>query len=187
MTFAASNPYADVSVQLASSSASRRLFMRLFLSLHDCCKECVGIVHVRQKFKIIAALEFDMALGQHLATIEPLEARMSRKKGFDNLAVLLSQHAASRVDQTAAGFEQHCGCIQDRTLLCREFIYRLRRLPPFQIRIAPQCAKSAARRVNQYPVDLACQALDLYVPFTGDHLWMYIGKAGALEPGGEIP
>jgi hypothetical protein len=58
---------------------------------------------VRQKFKIVAALEFDMALGQHLATIEPLEARMSRKKRFDDLAILLSQYAASRVDQTAAG------------------------------------------------------------------------------------
>src|SRR6185295_19105033 len=140
-----------------------------------------------QKFKIIAAFECDMALGQHLATVEPLEARVSRKKRFGDLAVLLSQHAASRIDQTAPRFEQCCRCIQDRALLHREFIYRLRRLPPFQLRIAPQRAKSAARRVNQYPVDLACQALDLYVPFTGDHLWMYIGKAGALEPGGEIP
>src|ERR1700682_1067277 len=115
-----------------------------------------------------------MALVQSLATTDLPEIGVILEKFLHDLAVFLCQHAASCVDQASARLEQCRRRREDGLLFCREFVDGTRRLPPFQIRIATQCAEPAAWRVYQHAINSAGQALYLDVVFTRDELRVYV-------------
>ncbi len=57
----------------------------------------------------------------------------------------------------------------------------MRRLAPLQVRIAPQRAQAAARRIHQHAVDLAGQALDLGVVLGVDQHGVHVGQPAARQ------
>ena len=107
---------------------------------------------------------------------------MFRDERIDDLLVFLAEQTAGRVNQPPARFYE-AGCRpQDGSLFCLHLGDALRRLPPFQIGIAPERAEAAARRVDQHPVDLAGQALHLRVVLVREDVRMHVRESGALQP-----
>src|SRR5437870_2076758 len=105
------------------------------------------------------------ALERYSLRRENFAARQRGKFGLrvrecvDNRLVLLPQDAAGGVNQTTARFHQTRGGGEDSALLFRKLADRIRSVPPLQVRISPQSAETAARRVDQHAIELSGQAL----------------------------
>src|SRR6266850_2914802 len=84
--------------------------------------------------------------------------RMRIRESVDDRLVFLPQDAASGVHQPPAGFYQARRGLENAALLSGKLPDRIRPMPPLQIRISPQRAETAARRVNQHPIELSGQA-----------------------------
>ena len=97
--------------------------------------------------------------------------------------VFLGQDAAGRVDQAPTGLHHARRAIQNCRLLGGHLLDRLQTLTPFQIRVAAQRAQAGTGGVDQYPVDLAGQALNPIIPLVGQGRRMHIGQSAACQPG----
>ena len=107
---------------------------------------------------------------------------MRCKERFNHALVFLAQQAAGGIDQPAARLHQPRRRRQDGLLLDAQFVNRLGRLAPLDVRVAPQSAQAAARRIDQDAIQLAGQAFDLGVVLVRDPGRMDIGQATARQP-----
>src|SRR5204862_6343706 len=98
-------------------------------------------------------------------------------KGVRNSLVFIRQNAAGCVHGPAAWLHQPGGGGEDAGLLLGELSNRFSSVPPFEVRIAPQGAETAARRVDQHAVELAGEALGARIDFAGEHYRMHIADA----------
>ncbi len=103
------------------------------------------------------------------------------EKIFGGPPVLLVENAAGRVDQPPSRLDQPRRSSEQRPLLANELAYVLRSLSPFHVGIAAQRPQSAARRIDQYAVDLAGETLDARIVDAFDTLRMNVRKAGARQ------
>ena len=81
----------------------------------------------------------------------------------------------------SARLHQTRGRSEDAGLFARHLADRFGRLTPFEIGIAAQGAETRARRIDEYPVDLAGQPLDLEVVLVGDDDREHIRQTAARE------
>ena len=132
-------------------------------------KEAVAAMAVRIKLQKVAGIERDAGLREDLARRQQRELRMRGQERRHDVLVFGAHEAARRINNAAAGFNQRRRRREYARLLgvASSAIAALG-LPPFEVGIAPQRAETAARRIDQYAVDLAGQALDLDVVLVGD-------------------
>src|SRR2546422_7822809 len=83
---------------------------------------------------------------------------MGIRESVDDRLVSLPQDAARGVNEPPAGLYQARRGLENAPLLSGKLQDRLRPMPPLQIRISPQRAETAARRVDQHPIELSGQA-----------------------------
>ena len=136
---------------------------------------------MRPQRQVIAGVERDALLGQHLVGRHQHEVGMRGEELHDDRLVLRLQHAAGRIDQATARLHQARGAGEDRALLGREFLDRVARLAPLEVGIAAQRAQPAAGRVDQHAVDLAGQSLDLGVVLAVDQHRVDVGQPAARQ------
>ena len=106
---------------------------------------------------------------------------MRREEGIDHLGILFIQQTACGIHQATAWFEQARSSLENRRLLGGKLGYISFRLPPFQVRVAPQGAQTRTRRIDQHTVHLAGEPLDFEVIFVRDALRMHVRQATTLE------
>src|SRR4051812_37218719 len=115
-----------------------------------------------QKF---TGIERNLVLREYLVCRHERELRMSGEKSVHDVLVFRAHKAASGINDATAGFDQRrCGR-QNSRLLRGEFGNCSFGLAPFQIRITPQSAETAARRIDEDAVDFAAETLYLDVVF----------------------
>src|SRR5688572_7679864 len=114
---------------------------------------------MRCEAQVPAGVERDALRREQFVAGKRREIWVARFEIFGDLLVLLTQDAASGVYQPAARLEQARGGGEDAALLRGELRDRRRRVAPLQVRVAPQRAEAAARRVDQHAVELAGEPL----------------------------
>lgn len=140
---------------------------------------------MRQKTKALVGrfhrCDFDALFEQNIGSRKRDELRMRREKSRNDVLVLGLEQTAGGVDQPPAFFYQPGSRTENRRLFGVEFGNALRRLPPLQIGVAAQGTKAGTRRVDQHAIELARQALDLYVVFGLDAHRMHIRQSRARQ------
>src|SRR5687767_1037453 len=118
-------------------------------------KKAVRAVEVRKKAQALPGIERDALRVKKFRTGKRREFGMLAREIVRNGVIFLLQEAAGGVNQPSAVSYQARRTAQDGALLCRELGDRLRAVTPLQIRIAPQRAETAARRIDEHAVKLA--------------------------------
>ena len=127
-----------------------------------------------------AVRNLDPRLLQCLVSPHQFEFAVAQEKRAYDFFVLRRQHAARRIHQPSAGFDHARRARQNVALLDRQLGNVLRQLPPFDFRVAPQGAEPAARGIDQYPIHLARQTLDLQIVFIGDAHRVHVREPATL-------
>ncbi len=97
---------------------------------------------VRQQLEVVAHLQRDLLLGQHLAHWHQHEIVVAGQELGGDLLVLIVEEAAGGVHQPAAALEQARRAGQDGRLLDHQLFDRLGLLAPFDVGIAAQRAQA---------------------------------------------
>ncbi len=138
------------------------------ISCKNSREEAIGPVKVRKKAQALAGIERDALGGEKFRTGKRREFRVLTLEIIDHGVILLLQDAARRVKQPSAISHQARGRPQDAALLGREFDDRLRTVAPLEVRIAPQCSETAARRIDEHAIELSGEAARPRVILTHD-------------------
>lgn len=148
---------AQITLAACPAPAARLAFGSCSGTLEHRGEETIGCMNVGTQLQEHSRIEGDALLcKERIARSEP-EFRELLKHLGDDILILFGENAACGVDEPSSGFDQPRGGANDRGLLLHELPNRLWRLSPFQVRVPAQSAKSAAGRIHQHPVDLACK------------------------------
>src|SRR5207247_7838028 len=98
-----------------------------------------------------------------------------------NSLLFTRQNTAGCIHEPAAWLHQPGRGGENAVLLLSELSNRFRSVPPFEVRITPQGAETAAGRVDQHAVELAGEALGARIALAGEHSRVHI--ADARPPG----
>src|SRR5687767_9776087 len=150
------------------------------ISFKNSREEAVGAVKVRKKAQALAGIGRDALGGEKFRARKRREFGVLALEIIGHSVILLLQDAAGCVKQPSAISHQGRGCPQDGALLGRELDDRLRAVAPLEIWIAPQCAETATRCIDEYPIELAGQAARPRVILAQDER-MHIGDARSLR------
>ena len=134
-------------------------------------------MNVRKKPQALPVLSSTRVRGEQFRTDRAVNSGCSRSVRCYRV-ILLLQDAAGRVDKAPAGFHQPRRGLQNAALLRCELRNRLGAVPPFQVRVAPQRAEAAARRVDQNAIELSGETPGARTVFS-QHEGVDIGYPGA--------
>ena len=143
---------------------------------------------VRPESQPLPGVQRDSLSGKQFIAWKGRELGMRGAKCVRNSLVFIRQNAAGCIHEPAAWLHQPGRGGEDAVLLLGELGNRFRSVPPFEVRIAPQGAETAARRVDQHAVELAGEALGARIALAGEHYRMHIADArtrGARRERGE--
>jgi hypothetical protein len=139
-------------------------------------KKSVRSVHVGPQTHALRYVRFNTLLAQNLSAMERREFRVGLKEAIHDFFVLLAQQTARCVNQPPACFHQSGRCSKYARLLFTQLCDAIWRLPPFQIWIATHCPETAARRVDEHAIDLACEAFDLRIVLASEQVGVKVGQ-----------
>ena len=123
----------------------------------------------------------------HFQAIELIQNRhrhkiwMRCRERMGNVLVLLGQHAACGINQTATRFQQSGSTVQNGSLSCGHFCNTFRLLSPFQIGIAAQSAQARARGIDQHTINLARKAFNTIIALVRNGGGVHIGQLTARQ------
>ncbi len=110
---------------------------------------------------------------------------MHRAEVIGDRLILLRQDAAGGVQQPATRLHQRGSGLQDGALFGGKLENGFAPMAPFQVRITPQRAETAARCIDQHAIELPGQAFHARIALARKRNRMHARDAGARRAGSE--